>query len=602
MATKTPLADVLAKELGFKDAKELKQTLKERHSGPYAENVKGRLANGQDFSEAFKGAANDKISEAKQLFSVEGLKKLGKKLSKKAYNDFFRGDDIISARMRGLLKKRDDEKLESDKNSLGGGVGPTPDMGEESNNLLHIIAKESMSLHGMARDMNVLRQNVIKLVDLENAGKSEKDQKESVNKADMWMLKEDEREAKLEASKNKLKEKFLPSKEGPEKEKKGVLASILEFINGVLDAVMNFLKSGFIGSIKSLFNPMAILKVIGKVFIIGTVLISLFQGITAAFNKWKETGSIKDAIIAGLGAIVDFLSFGLFGEDSVKKLFDGVQQFLDPIINSVAGVVTSIKDWITNNVGIPEIKLGSIKTPDWLGGKTIDFGTIGPYYPFKSNPKSSEPEVSKAPSAGASGTPQVGKVATPTAPPASTETKTEVTQEAPTPTGEPGSPSQEVNNLFNRQYLEFVASGKHPRPLISPDRAKDLLKQMDKDKSESPSAAPAAASAPPPSPTPSSGGGGSAPAPASGGGATTSPTGATATPAPGESPTAPSGTELAAKSADVAEAQRMESSADAGTTVNAPTTNNSVGSKGKGPKSLIADPFNSEFANYYATT
>ena len=594
MATKTPLADVLAKELGFKDAKELKQTLKERHSGPYGENVKGRLAEGQGFGLAFRGAATDKISEAKDAFSSKGLKKLGKK----AYNEFFGGSDIVSARMRGLLKKKDVEKLQSDKSAfgaaVGGGVGPTPDMGEESNNLLHIIAKESMSLHGMARDMNVLRQNVIKLVNLENAGKSKKDQKESVNKADMWMLKEDEREAKLEASKNKLQQSKAPKAESSKPDEKSG--------GGILDTIFGFFKNGFLSSITSLFNPMAILKVIGKVFVIATVLISLFQGITAAFDRWKETGSIKEAIIAGLGAIVDFLSFGLFGEDSVRKLFDGVQQFLDPIINSVASVVTSIKDWITNNVGIPEIKLGSIKTPDWLGGKTIDFGSIGPYYPFKSNPKSSEPEVSKAPSAGASSAPQVAKVATPTAPPAATETRTD-SEETNVPTVESNSPSKEVNNLFNRQYLEFVASGKHPRPLISPDRAKSLLQVMDKDKSESPSAAPAAASAPPPSPTPSSGGGAPA-APSSGGGsaAQTTPTGATATPAPGESPTAPSGSELAAKSADVAEAQRMESSADAGTTVNAPTTNNSVGSKGKGPKSLIADPFNSEFANYYATT
>jgi len=594
MANKTSLADVLAKELGFKDAKELKQTLKERHSGPYAENVKGRLAEGQGFGAAFKGGASDKIAEAKEAFSSKGLKKLGKK----AYNEFFGGDDIISARMRGLLKKKDTDKLESDKSAFGAAVGPTPDMGEESNNLLHIIAKESMSLHGMARDMNVMRQNIIKLVNLENQGKSKKDEKASVNKADMYFLKEDEREAKLEASKNKLQQSKAPKAEAKKPDEKG---------GGILDTIFGFFKDGILKSITSLFNPMAILKVIGKVFVIATVLISLFKGITAAFDKWKETGSIKEAIIAGLGAIVDFLSFGLFGEDSVRKLFDGVQQFLDPIINSVAGVVTSIKDWITNNVGIPEIKLGSIKTPDWLGGKTIDFGSIGPYYPFKSNPKSSEPEVSKAPSAGASGTPQVPKVATPTSPPASTENAAQSTEEQPpTPTGELGSPSQEVNNLFNRQYLEYVASGKHPRPLISPDRAKELLKQMDKDKSESPTAAPAAPSAPAPSPTAESGGG-SSPAPSGGGGgaasaAQTTPTGATAAPAAGESATAPSGSELAAKSSEVAEAQRMESAADAGTTVNSPTTNNSVGSKGKGPKSLIADPFNSEFANYYATT
>lgn len=593
MATKTPLADVLAKELGFKDAKELKQTLKERHSGPYAENVKGRLAEGQGFGASFKGAASDKIAEAKEAFSSKGLKKLGKK----AYNEFFGGDDIISARMRGLLKKKEVTNLDPNKSALGevGGsaIGATPDMGEESNNLLHIIAKESMSLHGMARDMNVLRQNVVKLVNLENVGKSKKDEKASVNKADMYFLKEDQREEKLEASKNKLQQSKTPKPEEKKPEEKG---------GGILDTIFGFFKNGFLSSITSLFNPMAILKVIGKVFVIATVLISLFQGITAAFEKWKETGSIKEALIAGLGAIVDFLSFGLFGEDSVRKLFDSVQQFLDPIINSVSSVVTSIKDWITNNVGIPEIKLGSIKTPDWMGGKTIEFGSIGPYYPFKSNPKSSEPEVSKAPSAGASGAPQVSKVATPTTPPAAAETKPDKEQ-TNVPTEQPGKPSQEVNNLFNRQYLEFVASGKHPRPLISPDRAKDLLKEMDKDKSESPSAAPAAASAPPPSPTPSEGGGSSTSAPSGGASAAqTTPTGATATPAAGESATAPSGSDLSTKSAEVAEAQRMESAADAGTTVNAPTTNNSVGTKGKGPKSLIADPFNSEFANYYATT
>ena len=89
-----------------------------------------------------------------------------------------------------------------------------------------------------------------------------------------------------------------------------------------------------------IFSPANLLKVLGKVFVLTAIFASLFQGITAGFEKWKETGSLKDAIIAGLGGIVDFLTFGLFGEDNVKKMFDAVEGFITPIIQSIADVVT----------------------------------------------------------------------------------------------------------------------------------------------------------------------------------------------------------------------------------------------------------------------
>ena len=54
---------------------------------------------------------------------------------------------------------------------------------------LNIIAKNSLALPGMARDMNVLRQNIVKLVKLKNA--------EAITKADKFFKTEDQREAEI---------------------------------------------------------------------------------------------------------------------------------------------------------------------------------------------------------------------------------------------------------------------------------------------------------------------------------------------------------------------------------------------------------------------
>jgi hypothetical protein len=46
----------------------------------------------------------------------------------------------------------------------------------------------------------------------------------------------------------------------------------------------------------------------------------LFSGITDGFKKYQETGSFSEAIVAGLGGMLSFLTFGLFGEDTLKVI------------------------------------------------------------------------------------------------------------------------------------------------------------------------------------------------------------------------------------------------------------------------------------------
>jgi hypothetical protein len=66
-------------------------------------------------------------------------------------------------------------------------------------------------------------------------------------------------------------------------------------------------------------------------------------------------------------------------------------------------------------------------------------------------------------------------------------------------------------------------------------------------------------------------------------------------------PTAPSGSDISQTSSSVAEGQRMESAADQGSVVNAPTTNNQSASSGK-TKPPAADVYNADFAKMLATT
>lgn len=370
---KTSLLEVLAQELGYKSGKELKEKIKSGGGG-----LKSRLESGEGIGEAVKGSIGDVKQDVKKALDP-------KRFGKKVYMNFFGGDDIFSAYMRGRLNKKIKDRVSPEDSTSPTPEGAGGGIDQDAVAYLRIIAKSSLSLHLMSRDVNVFRQNIVKLTKMEaeayNKDRKKKDQIEAVGKADAFFLHEDEKEAKLEASKQRIQEKKPVAVDKEGKEKEG---------GGLLDSIIGFFSNSFMSAFGGLFNPGVFLKLLGKVFVFATIFISLFKGITAAFDRWKETGDLQESIIAGLGAIVDFLTFGLFGEDSVRKLFDAVGDFLDPIIETISDVVTGMKDWFVNHIGIPKISFGTIKNP--FTGTVYSLGSIGPYYPFKSNPTSEQDE------------------------------------------------------------------------------------------------------------------------------------------------------------------------------------------------------------------
>ena len=577
------------------------------------------------------------------------------------------GDDILSAYIRGKLGVKKKPGKEKEPTKIGGAEGEGG-FSSEGATFLKIIAKNSMSLPGMARDMNVLRQNVVKLVKLKG-GKSR-------GAADAYFLKEDERERALEAQKLKVGGKASPA--GAPKEKEG----------GLLDSIIGMFSGGFMDAIKSLFNPKMLMKVFSKVFLPLAIIGTLFSGIMDGFKRYQETGSFSDAIVAGLGGMLKFVTFGIFGEDTLKSLFESISNFFSPITDTISNIFNGIKDFFKGLFGI--------KTED-EGPKEI--AKIKPEMPDASKFASGAAKASGASDEKASdlggifGAAQKGDVqglfgkaqefakkypepaATPTSPTPTTkegvpldqaqrnyELNKQLTGEAskalgvplevpppptvasPTPQAPAATaptPAPEMSDSDKVKQLEGYIEGNKTRfakreadaarhiasfkrrYANDPDRVKELeqdyastlagekkemeeanagfQRQIDAIKKSSKGAVTASSG---PSPAVESGGGGGGAAPASGvsggagGGGGTGAGGAAAEATGGSSP---SGAEMSQTSSQVAEGQRMESAADQGSVVNAPTTNNQTGGGG-GSKPPTADVYNSDLANMLMRT
>jgi hypothetical protein len=179
------------------------------------------------------------------------------------------------------------------------------------------------------------------------------------------------------------------SKDTPTTETKG---------GGLLDGITGMLGEGLMTTFKTLFSPKNLLKALGKVFVIGTIVGALFSGITDAFDEFMQSGSIGKAIIAGLAGIVDFLTFGLFDKEKIKEVIGDFATWTnDHLIQPFVKFITGIKDSfmaMIQNIGIPEIKftIPIIK-------KEV---AIGPFYPFKSDGASAaSPTAAKPTSADA---------------------------------------------------------------------------------------------------------------------------------------------------------------------------------------------------------
>jgi hypothetical protein len=211
------------------------------------------------------------------------------------------------------------------------------------------------------------------------------------------VLKQIEENTRPEGAKKEEK----PKEEGS----KGIFGMAFDMLKGwgkklggmLLRGLMSLgsmLGKGLLTAAKFLLNPAVLGKLITKVFPIAMIVGSLVNGLWDGIKTFMETGSLSEAIIAGLGGILEFLTFGLFDADTIKGMVESFTGFVDEYITKPLGnFFKNIKEAVAGffeNIGIPEISFS-------VFGKKIAFG---PWYPFK---KDDAPQAPESPTEGNQG-------------------------------------------------------------------------------------------------------------------------------------------------------------------------------------------------------
>lgn len=255
---------------------------------------------------------------------------------------------------------------------------------------LNIIAKNSLALPGMARDMNVLRQNIVKLVKLKNA--------EAITKADKFFKTEDQREAEMEAARKKetapkQEREGRTRKEKMEKggEEQGVLGVLWDAIKGILTGLfiglgLAFAKVFELGKIVSgivdKLDPMPLIE-------------GLFKTLKEGWKEITETDVVKETLIKGFGKFLDFITAGLFGEKELRQSLDDLKTYLTPMMDVLGETFDKVVAWLKDNVGWDSFTIPLSKAtdflPDWAKSKfSLPDITIPGFRPFKNAGKKEE--------------------------------------------------------------------------------------------------------------------------------------------------------------------------------------------------------------------
>lgn len=202
----------------------------------------------------------------------------------------------------------------------------------------------------------------------------------------------------------KIEENTRPSNDKDKPEKPD--GSGNSIIDKLLGGLMGFLGNGLKSAFKLLFNPRNLLKVLSKVALPVMIIGAIGNGIIDAFKTFFNGGSFADALIAGLGGVLEFLTFGLIDANtikSIKNFFTGlvddylvkpitnfinmigdafktyivepIEKFFEPVTNFFKDIVNNVTSFF-ENFEIPGI---SVTIP--IIDKEI---SLGPWHPFKS--------------------------------------------------------------------------------------------------------------------------------------------------------------------------------------------------------------------------
>ena len=312
---------------------------------------------------------------------------VGKSNAKAKYGEQFDKGQVIQSKMADVGKKLKEQK----------DLGFTDKQIERGEDF-----KKLTSLSG---DMLKVDSRLREIPSEEEGGRTYGSKKsgfssEKKEKADSNVVTEEENETiKRQERTNDLLENIVENtdedKVKPKEDKKsGLLGGLgLAGIVGMGTGLLSGIFGGILGSIKTalmtIFSGKALMGVLKKVFLPAVIIGSLFSGVKDAIDAFKETGSIGEAVIAGFGGILDFLTFGLVDAETLKNLGGLIDEKL---IQPIKNIFSAVGDWIESKLSL----LGINKRTDEEITEERDKAT---FYNKGSKPKTMTiPEIQVSPS------------------------------------------------------------------------------------------------------------------------------------------------------------------------------------------------------------
>ena len=199
---------------------------------------------------------------------------------------------------------------------------------EESNNTLSLafktIAKNFLLLPDIARDLNIVRQNLVEYAKIKGAEVSTTPDSSFIPEKD-----------------------FVPAPTPVKKEevKKPVVTKKKSFLSTIIEA---FSPENILKNFATLFNPKNFIRLLGRVAIVAMAAAAVYEGFTAAWEKWKETGSIWEAVKEGAATVTEFVTFGLIDKETMKSVYQGaadlVQEYL---VKPISNFFSKVSDWFS---------------------------------------------------------------------------------------------------------------------------------------------------------------------------------------------------------------------------------------------------------------
>ena len=232
--------------------------------------------------------------------------------------------------------------------------------------MLNAIAKNFLLFSSIARDVNVARQNMQILVKMAGG--------KSTNRADSTKEEDDKKQKKIQAKSKKSPtpegqdSDRLDSKIGRKIKSSKIFRKLKIGFKKLKRSIVNVIKKMFNKKLLAkIFSPKNLLKVlfnvvkvVGSIGLIVSIVSSIGVGFYDAFKKYQESGNLFEALKAGLVGILDFLSFGLFGKEEIDKLFKCIPKlwedftkaffdFKEAAIKFVSDKFTMILDFFGSN-------------------------------------------------------------------------------------------------------------------------------------------------------------------------------------------------------------------------------------------------------------